>query len=237
MVKVVSTQDENLNQFLARHPRVELIQGESEPDSIVFYQGSWRRTVRWNSIPTEPDLSGLVELCDNNPMVCTDSFVMPSPAATLALVTLGPLIKAGLILEDPILNYSDHTSTDDVLSHLQREGWQGDFLATHDEADLGGVLALSAMVVVPTLNHLTEFDELYDECYGRSFYINHSDHWDTSLVAGKAHCLYRLRITVDEPHSLLTIQAMADRQGKLGAAGTLHALNVMAGFEESLGIE
>jgi N-acetyl-gamma-glutamylphosphate reductase len=49
--------------------------------------------------------------------------------------------------------------------------------------------------------------------------------------------VYRLRVTPNDNASLLTIQVLADRDGKCGAAQVVHMMNVMAGFEETLGLE
>jgi N-acetyl-gamma-glutamylphosphate reductase len=56
------------------------------------------------------------------------------------------------------------------------------------------------------------------------------------LVAGKPFSAYRLRVVPDEPNSLLTVRLLSDPLGKCGAAQVVHAMNVMCGFEESLGI-
>ena len=56
-------------------------------------------------------------------------------------------------------------------------------------------------------------------------------------VRGKPFAVYRLRFAPDESKSLLTVQVMADSRGKCGAGQVVHALNVMCGFEESLGVE
>jgi len=61
--------------------------------------------------------------------------------------------------------------------------------------------------------------------------------WDPSLVARKAAAAYRLSFAADDPTSLLTVRIMADKDGKCGSAQVVHAMNVMCGFEETLGID
>ncbi|MFX9858936.1 hypothetical protein ABTP71_18620, partial [Acinetobacter baumannii] len=78
---------------------------------------------------------------------------------------------------------------------------------------------------------------LFDECYQRAFFVGAAETWDTREVAGKPHAVYHLRLTPgQEQTSLLTVQVMADREGKCGAAQIVHKLNVMCGLEETLGI-
>ena len=55
-------------------------------------------------------------------------------------------------------------------------------------------------------------------------------------VLGRPEARYRLTLAPDSPHSLLTIRVLADFNGKVGASQVIHAMNVMCGFEESLGI-
>ncbi len=95
------------------------------------------------------------------------------------------------------------------------------------------------MAAVTTPDEPDDFDALFEEAYSRSFFVRRDETspWDLDLVRGRPHAVYRLRLTPDEPLSLLTIQVMAARDGKAGAAQTIHALNIMAGFEETLGLE
>lgn len=190
-------------------------------------------------------LRGLVELMDNNPMVCADSMSVPDPGSTLALIALGPLIRAGLLVEAPTLVYSFEPDPELIESYLENEGWEGGATVANAGQNLGEVLALRAICAVSTPSPVddadpmafSEFDELFEEAYGRSFFVRRDETsaWDTALVSGQPHAVFRLSIGPDTPTSLLTVQVMADRNGKAGAAQIVHAMNVMAGFEESLG--
>jgi N-acetyl-gamma-glutamylphosphate reductase len=95
------------------------------------------------------------------------------------------------------------------------------------------------MAVIDTPESLGDIDALYEDAFGRSFFVRRDEasDWHVSLAVDKPYALYRVRIGPDEPNSLLTIRVMADIRGKCGAAQLVHALNVMAGFEESVGID
>jgi hypothetical protein len=173
---------------------------------------------------------------DNNPLVCADAASVPSPVGTLALIALGPLARAALLVESPALR-ANHD--DQALDRwLATEGWTGGTAFEADSADLGSVVAVNAWAVVPALDSPQELSELYDEAFSRSFYVrrDQDSEWDTRLVAGRPWACYRVAVTPDDPHCLVRVQVMADRDGKAGAAQVVHALNVMCGFEESLGI-
>ncbi len=183
-------------------------------------------------------LRGLVEMMDNNPLVCADSFSVPDVGGTLALVALGPLLRAGLILEPPAILASFELDEDAVNDALATEGWNHGFIPHSEKQPSGSVVALNAMALVAMGDELDQIDELYDEIYSRSFFVRRVEEgdWDVDLVAGKSWAAYRLRVSPGEQQALLTIQTMADLDGKCGSAQLVHAMNVMAGFEESLGV-
>jgi len=239
--RVIASDMPHLRSVLEAHPGIDLVPGT--PRGIIdFSQGEWQRTVQ---VGATGGLRGLVELMDNNPMVCADTMSVPDPASTLALIAVGPLIRAGLLVEAPTLLYSFEPDADLIDSYLETEGWTEGATVAIGNPELGEVLALRAICMVPTPEPpeetgemaFTEFDELYEEAYSRSFFVRQDDtsEWDTKLVAGQPFAIFRLSITPATPNSLLTIQVMADRNGKCGAAQLVHAMNVMAGFEESLG--
>ena len=238
-IRVVAGAIPGLRERLGRHPNVVLQPGVTE-NILEFWQGDWHRTL---SVGSTGGLRGLVELMDNNPMVCTDAMSVPDPASTLALIAIGPLLRAGMLVEAPTLMFTFAPDPDLVESYLETEGWTAGATIAEVGQDLGSVLALRAICAVqtegnPDQNHpFGEIDELYEEAFGRSFFVRRDEtsDWDTKLVAGQAHGVYRLSIAADTPASLLTVQVMADRAGKCGAAQAIHAMNVMAGFEESLG--
>ncbi|HWA82015.1 MAG TPA: hypothetical protein VG820_01175, partial [Fimbriimonadaceae bacterium] len=183
-------------------------------------------------------LRGLVELIDNNPLVCADEFSLPSPAATLALIALGPLAEAGLIVERPTMLVNVEAEEEEISAFLEPLGWADGLTVSSETVDLGGAVAATIICAVATPDRIEDLDDLFDERYGRSFFVRRDEasDWHVSLVLDRPYAVYRLRISPDMPYSLLTIQVMASREGKCGAAQVVHALNVMCGFEESLGI-
>ena len=60
--------------------------------------------------------------------------------------------------------------------------------------------------------------------------------WLVSVIEHQPFAVYRLRVTPGPETSLLTIQVMADKDGKCGAAQVVHVMNVMCGFEECEGL-
>jgi len=234
-VASASSIDPVIRQILSRHPRV----GAVDPDATVglhFGQGDWSREVVIGD-PSE-EIYGLVEIMDNNPMVCADRVSVTGPAATLALIALAPLAEAGLIEDSPAIVFNFDTDSSELDLALKTTGW-GEGAAVHCEPwDIDGVLAATVLVSIRTPDDLEDIDALFEERYGRSFYVRRDEtsDWGSGVVLGKPYAVYRLRIAPDQPNSLLTVRVLADRDGKCGAAQVVHAMNVMCGFEESLGI-
>lgn len=228
--------DTPLHRLLEKHPHVKEIQ-PAEEAPLEFEQNGWRRKI-WGGRP-DVETSGLVELMDNNPIVCADEISVPSAGATLALIALGPLIRAGLMVESPTLQLSCSGDEAEIEAFLRGFGWGEGATTQFETVDLGQACACVAMANIQNLEDWSDIDTLYEETYGRCFYVNRAEdgNWDSERVVGKPGALFRLRLTPGEPTSLLTIQAMADRDGKCGAAQIVHAMNMMAGFEETLGID
>lgn len=228
----------HVHALLERHPGV-ILTADAPPhpqNGFAFRQGTWQRAVHCADASTDP--YGLVELMDNNPMVCADTVSIPGDAATLALIGLGPLIRAGLLAADPVVQLSFDPYHPDLEAGIHAWGWPGDTLVNVQTQDMGTVLAANIFAEIHAQDDWSVIDELFNESYSRSFYVLPAPdgEWSATRVEGQPHALYRLRLTPDEPNGLLTIQVMADRNGKAGAAQLVHAANVMAGFEESLGI-
>lgn len=237
MIQVVQPQDSILQILLKAHPEVEMISSPSEAEILQFKNGDWERIIFMSG--QSATIQGLVELIDNNPMVCADQFSLPTPTATLTTIALGPLVRAGLILTDPAIHLAaPPEEPQDILNQIEILGYQGGATIGIEEADFTNVLVANVMVEIPKLDDLNDIDALFDEAYSRSFYIRRfdEDDWDTKLVHQKPWAAYRLRLTPGETNDLLTIQVMADKNGKVGAAQVVHAFNVMCGFEETLGI-
>lgn len=237
-LEVAAPVDSELRHRLKGHPGVILVEGAAPTEGLAWRQnGAWHRRLTVGDARCE--VYGLVETMDNNPMVCADVVSVPSPGVMLALIALNPLIWGGLLVESPALMTSVPIDEAELREALARVGWSEDVQLSVEALELEGCAALTALAAVHTPANLAEIDALYEEAYGRSFYVREaldSEPWNVGLVKGTPRAVYRLRITPDEPTSLLTVQVLADRSGKLGAGGLVHAMNVMAGFEESVGV-
>ncbi len=226
-----------LQDRLKSHPEItEII----ETPGVIPLQwdasSSWHRAVQVGELASS--LKGLVELVDNNPLVCGDEFSVPDAASTLALIAIGPLATSGLLIEPPVMMTNAPADEDRIASFLQTEGWLSGLTLHVEEKDLGSVYASTVVCAIQTPSRAEDLDDLFAERYSRSLYVREAgeDEWHAQSVEGKPHAEYRLRFAPDHPHSLLTIQVMADSNGKCGSAQIVHAFNVMCGFEESLGI-
>ncbi|MCC7230000.1 MAG: hypothetical protein IT203_06370 [Fimbriimonadaceae bacterium] len=235
MIDLIRTDDPALAELLGKHPRI----GKVEPGELAgieFWQGDWRRRIRVG----DPDLevSGLIELMDNNPLVCADEASVPDPISTLALIALGPIALAGMVTEAPTVIANIEFNPDLSGKFLSHTGWPSGMIGHVERRDLGPVLAMTAMAAIATPERWDEIDDIYAEHYSRSFFVREAagTPWEPESVTGQPWAIYRLRYTPDETTSLLTIQVLADADGKAGRTQLIHAMNVMAGFEESLGI-
>lgn len=235
MTSVVRPHDSFLARLLESHGDVVVVPGS--PRSLIeIDQDGWKRSIVVGDASCE--VAGLVELIDNNPIVCADRVSVPGPAATLALIALGPLIRAGMLLDSPVMQVAGASPGEDVDGYLAREGYLEGVALSYGDEDMKGVVAANVVALIATPEDWGEIDGLYRECYSRSFYVREHVEgvWDVSLVAGRPFALYSLAYTPGEGGSLLTIKVMADRDGKCGAAQAVHAMNLMCGFEESTGM-
>ena len=235
MIDIAEAGDPCLLSLLRSHPHVARVDIGSG-SGIRFSQGTWQRSV----VAGRPELevAGLVELMDNNPLVCADVASVPDAASTLALIALGPLVRAGLLADSPTVLVNTPGDSDALDAFLAKEGWTHGATMAHEEMDFGTVIAATVIAAILTPQRLEDLDDLYEESYGRSFFVSRDEdsEWDVKLVKGQPFALYRLRIAADQPQSLLTVRVMADKDGKCGAAQLVHCMNVMAGFEETVGI-
>ncbi len=229
--------DQALCRLLAGHPRVELSSTPSDEGVLVFRESGKERRVFFGG--TGGEIVGLVETMDNNPMVCAGSVRVPTADSTLALIALSPLVRAGLVCDEPAVAFSFEPGCSDLEEQMALVGLVGPVAAHVDVQDLGTVFSANVMAEIPGGIGPDDVADLFFESYGRSFFVRSfiGAEWDTELVAGKPWAATRLRITPGEGNSLVTVQVMADRDGKCGAAQVVHAMNVMCGFEESLGLE
>lgn len=233
-VRVTAPAWPGLSEILGRHPFVREF-ALHDVEDYVFTDETWRRRIVIGARPSV--VGGLVEIVDNNPMVCADVFAVPDPLATLGLIALAPLVRAGILADQPAILSSFEADPADLETHLAELGWSDGVVGQSEPTDLGTVLAANVFAPISHLDDWGDLDALYDEAYGRSFFVRPaSTEWDTQSVAGTPYAQYDLRLTPGDDSALLTIRVMADRHGKCGATQVVHAMNIMAGFEESLGL-
>lgn len=234
-IQVWAAPIQGLSSLLSRHPHVQLI-GEAT-SGIRFRRAGWERSVEVDRL--DLPVKGLIELMDNNPIVCADEMSVPGPASTLALIALGPLLRAGAPLEPPSVAFSFEDSEEDVAAWLATESWTGGVDCIYEPVDVGTVLACTGMAIVRTPETSEEFRSLYEESFGRSFFVweRPGPNLPVDEVAGSPYAFYSIEVgPTDEPTCLVTVRVIADRNGKCGASQLVHAFNLMAGFEESLAI-
>lgn len=189
--------------LLQGHPGVVVEAGT--PDGVMM---AWEQAGRDRSIVAGPaEVSGLIETIDNNPLVCADSYSLPSPAETLRMVASAPLERSGL------------------CAATAEAG--GDVYMPDGEAGGG---TLDYRCTIETVPHATGQDvaEAYSEAYARSLYVRLAD----EDPAGRPWAC----LTHSFRNGVVSVRVRADRDGKAGAAQAVHVFNVMAGFPESEGI-
>ncbi len=214
-----------LRALLEKHPQVRLL--DAPTPRLQWKQGDWQRDV--SDDPLSCDLRGLVEIVDNNPMVCADRFAVPGPAATLALIALAPLARAGILVGQPSIATAGAQEECVAIAALIADlGFTGGITILE-----GG--APSHCVVLATIQPATQSDlqALFDEAYGRSFFVRMAPDANRSAVQGRPFAVCSMRCDAAEA---VRLEVAADTEGKCGAAQLVHAMNVMAGFEEDLGI-
>lgn len=234
-ISLASSSNPVVLRLLEKHPRVEKVaMGPSE--GIVFALADWNREVKVGDLSA--DHYGLVEVMDNNPIVCADRISVPTPAATMALIGLAPLARAGLLTDSPVVALNCHAEDEEIVFALEKSGWKGGVTVHTEPLDIGGVLAATIMASITTPDDMEDLDSLFDEPFGRSFYVRRDEtsDWGPGVVQNKPFACYRLKVLPDEPNSLITVRVLSDPHGKAGATQMVHAMNVMCGFEESLGI-
>lgn len=228
---------ESLLQALQCHPGIDL-SGAVDGASLEFHTNRDRSVAIASGAQSLPEIGGLVELMDNNPLVCADHAWVPDEATTLLLAAFGPIALSGLVLEAPSVLTNAPIVAEAIESGLESIGWsQGVTLAAVPD-DMGDVYALTCLAKVSAPDDWEELDDIYEERYQKALYIRRDEtsDWTPDLVRAKNEIVYRLRLTLGEGEGLLSIMVIGDRLGRCGPKAAIHMLNVMAGFEESLGI-
>ncbi len=233
MIQEAASSDPHVREILSRHPKVQQVI-EGTHVGVDFRMGSWERSVVVADPSTE--IRGLVELIDNNPMVCADRVSVPPPAATLALIALGPLAWAGLLLESPAI-VGLANAPEDVGNWLETAGWSGGATTELYPLTEGTAISLVGIAAISTPEDWSDIDDLFDERFSKSFFVRRVDDWTPEMTANEPYATYHLQYTPGDGASLLRVSVSANLHGKAGAAQVVHAMNVMAGLEESLGLQ
>jgi hypothetical protein len=220
--------------LLKNHPEVNGVLNTT-------FEGVEFKTNRHRFIAPSPlggEVGGVVELMDNNPLVCGNQVWVPSAGGSLAVLALGPLLEAGLVIEPPAILLSFDDSEEEVAKGLGTVGYEGGFSFNCENSDLGTVRGAYCIAKITNPKSFDEIDDIYDERYGRSFFVRREESlaWEKGLVEGTPWACFRLELTEGESESLLAIHIMADINGKCGAGQYIHTMNIMCGFEESLGL-
>lgn len=225
MIEVSCPERPMLRALLRAHPQVELL---PEPTSrLQWRQGERQREVLDDALAC--DLRGLVEIVDNNPMVCADRFAVPGPAATLALIALAPLARAGILVGPPSVAAAGALEERPAIQALLADLGFVDGLSTQ-ATEASGRCDVVAAIQPASFGDL---EALFEEAYGRSFYVRLVHDARDADVSGRPYAACSVHA---EAPDRLRISVAADPEGKGGAAQLVHAMNVMAGFEEDLGI-
>lgn len=218
-----------LAELLEKHPHVQLDRAPTEA-TLEISQHGWIRRI-WIDRDSVP-LFGLVELMDNNPLVCADEFSLPSPEGALSLIGLGPLIRCGALMGTPRAEFTFNVRPDSCLHALQSAHWANGIETAGGGGAHGTVLqALFRVDVDP--GAADDVPGIYEEVFGPSFYVRTMapDCWNPADVDGQPFA--ELTFEGGRPG---VVRVAADRNGKCGAAQVVHAMNIMCGFEECLGI-
>lgn len=235
IVLVRVADDNRLKSRIESHPFVRQV-GDTSTALLEWESDQGVRSIVTGSESVE--ISGLVELMDNNPLVCASRAGVPDPASTLALVALGPAIRSGLLVESPVCGFSFESSSDHVAAFLGTAGWKAGVLTHFEPVPSDGVLVCSATVQIAPTSHAA-LQELYEEAFGPWFLLeqDRSAEWNPAKVSSLPNAFYRIEIMQDDLATLLTVKVAADRDGKCGSAQVVQTFNIMCGFEETLGID
>lgn len=224
-----------LRNLLEKHPGVILEAWQpSDRYAIHFVEEKQERILERGRF-ADDGTYGLLELMDNNPLVCAQHASVPGALATLGLICLGPLARAEMLASQPTLEPSFEEDPAELEAALRLEGFAGGVRLIPSTGAPQGLISVRCLA--PVRNRLAaELEELYEELYGRSFFLRPASVLKDETIVGTPFGTYTLDARRLESEGVLEVRAAADAEGKCGAAQMVHMFNVMAGFEEDLGL-
>ncbi|HWP30320.1 MAG TPA: hypothetical protein VNK96_01135 [Fimbriimonadales bacterium] len=241
VIEVTAKGPAELKGYLERHPGVHLVEFTVEKEPYIrFERRGWVREVLFGH-PEVDGPYGLIEIMDNNPLVCADRTSCPGPAATLALIALNPLIRAGILVEKPSVLFSFEEGLSEVEQALERLGWDKGVTVACRKEELDECIKALVTATIRTPQNPQDIDDLYEEVYGRSFFVREASPGDdlVALTKGKPFAVYTLSLDMEfssQETAALRSEVVSSIHGKAGCAQMIHMMNVMAGFEEDLGL-
>lgn len=208
MVEITFWKSNNCLPLLQNHPRFLLKPGQVHPDedvAIEFNQTGWKRQIRLAANMNE----GIVlELSDQNPLLCLDAITSKDAIGTATSLLLVPLIQAGLLKSIAEVTLSQTSEKEDFLQ-------------------------MRAML--PTINITVEdILECWDEKYSRCPSIRiERDKEAPNLRLG----VVQLAVIEGAENAKLELKLTGYLEGRLGDIGIIQLLNIACGFDERLGLE
>lgn len=233
---IAFTRSKQLADSLALHPRVSSVKQDSQVRGLRFDVDGRSRSVDVGA--SQSEFFGLLELMDNNPLVCADEMSIPSLGPSLALICLGPLLLSGLVKEAPVFVSNLPLDLSEIESALKTVNWSGGVAVQTEPVEVDGVAFATGMAVIDSLDDPEELADLYQERFGKSGIVRlaSAEEWHPEQVAGRPCAYLRISVVPDQPHSLVSIKTMCDTTGAFETAQIINALNIMCGFEDDLGI-
>lgn len=224
-----------LRDLLEKHPGVSLEAWRPSDQPVIrFLEGDTEREVHAGRV-ADDGCYGLIELMDNNPLVCAQRASVPGALATLGLICLGPLARAEMLAGKPAIEPSFDADGAELAAALRLEGFEEGVHLLPFAGERAGLLSLRCTAPLRSRS-AADVGELFAELYGRSFFIRPANVLGEDQLRGSPFATYSLDAGRLEPEGVLEIRAVADADGKCGAAQMVHVFNVMAGFEEDLGL-
>jgi len=209
--------------LLNRHSEIDAVELEPPEDGslLSFVQGDWSREIVENRSGLHP--RGLLELIDNNPLICADHFSLPRADFVALLIAVGPAMQNGMIANLSSIESNSFTFVENNDVFASELGWRLSpsvaLIPTQDPAfTITGILK-------PEVTH-GDFLSLYIERYSRSPLIHF---YETSQNG------YLVKIGLPSENTVC-VTVYCNNPQLCFADYVVFAMNVMCGYEDSLGL-